>query len=97
MRSSIASIIFAFCAIVAVNGAPTNSVSALIARTDLIVARGEDEFEYDADGNEIEKSDNSFQYDAEGNEIDAAGNVVERRGDFEYDADGNELDSNVQK
>lgn len=47
MRSSTASMILAFCAMLAVQAAPTsvNSGSA-------IIARGTSDFEYDAQGNE---------------------------------------------
>jgi len=68
MRSSTASMILAFCAMVAVQAAPitVNGGTAVIARGD---------FEYDAEGNEILKR-GDFEYDAEGNEI-------MKRGDFE--------------
>jgi len=101
MRSSTASIILAFCAILAVQAAPL-PVNAGTS----IVSRGTTDFEYDADGNEIESRGTSdFEYDADGNEIeargtsdfeyDADGNEIEKRGtsDFEYDADGNEIDA----
>lgn len=67
MRSSTASLILAFCAMLAVQAAPVDtttnvarSVSGIEARADFgIVARDND-------------------YDAEGNEIDANGNLIER-------------------
>lgn len=80
MRSSTASLILAFCAMVAVQAAPVSIGS--------VVARGTSDFEYDAAGNEIEKRGSSdFEYDA-------AGNEVEKRStdDFEYDAAGNEIE-----
>jgi hypothetical protein len=58
MRSSTASIILAFCAMLAVQAAPTSGANAMVAR----------DFNYDSNGNEIEKRD--FSYDSEGNEIE---------------------------
>jgi YD repeat-containing protein len=81
MRSSTASMILAFCAMLAVQSAPLNSGSAMISRSEA--------FTYDAEGNEIEKR-GSFEYDAEGNEI-------EKRSDFEYDAEGNEIEKRDPK
>jgi len=84
MRSSTASIIIAFCAMLAVQAAPLPvNVGTSIA------SRGTADFEYDADGNEIEERGTSdFEYDAEGNEIEKRGTS-----DFEYDADGSEIET----
>jgi len=53
MRSSTASIILAFCAMLAVQAAPTGlGAASVIAR----------DFTYDAEGNEIEKRDFEYEY-----------------------------------
>lgn len=71
MRASVASIVFAFCAIVAVHGAPVSSDSTVVARTE--------PWTYDADGNEVMKrGEHDFEYDAYGNEIGADGEIVEK-------------------
>ncbi|KUJ20946.1 uncharacterized protein LY89DRAFT_729759 [Mollisia scopiformis] len=107
MRASTASMILAFCAMVAVQGAPVSSDSAIVAR--------DNNFEYDAAGNEIEKrGTHDFEYDADGNgkspgikfvklrrEEHTTSNMtqmemekIEERGthDFEYAADGSEIE-----
>jgi hypothetical protein len=65
MRASTASMIFAFCAMLAVQATPSDfqydSAGNEIEKRDSWV--------YDAEGNEIEKRD-SWVYDAEGNEIE---------------------------
>jgi hypothetical protein len=56
MRSSTASIILAFCAMLAVQAAPTNMNSGTA------IARGTNDFDYDAAGNEIEtRGTNDFE------------------------------------
>jgi len=63
MRASTASIVLAFCAMLAVQAAPA-SISDSVARSEA--------FEYDAQGNEIERRGN-FDYDENGNEIEKRG------------------------
>jgi len=103
MRASTASMILAFCAMLAVQAAPSTTDFEYDAAGNEIEKRGN--WEYDAAGNEIEKRD-SFEYDAAGNEIekrgafeyDAEGNEIEKReDDFEYDAEGNEIEKREPK
>ena len=97
MRASTASMILAFCAMLAVQAAPSTTDFEYDAAGNEIEKRGN--WEYDAAGNEIEKR-GAFEYDAEGNEIekrgafeyDAEGNEIEKRDAFEYDAEGNEIE-----
>jgi YD repeat-containing protein len=86
MRASTASMILAFCAMLAVQAAPVSTDSAF-------VARGTHDFEYDADGNEIaERGTHDFEYDADGNEIAERGT-----NDFQYDEAGNEIEKREPK
>jgi YD repeat-containing protein len=95
--------ILAFCAMLAVQAAPSTTDFEYDAAGNEIEKRSN--WEYDAAGNEIEKRD-SFEYDAAGNEIekrdafeyDAEGNEIEKRDDeFEYDAEGNEIEKREPK
>jgi hypothetical protein len=65
MRASTASMILAFCAMLAVQATPSEFQYDFAGNE--IERRGD--FEYDAAGNEIEKRGN-WEYDAQGNEIE---------------------------
>ncbi|CZR54363.1 uncharacterized protein PAC_04247 [Phialocephala subalpina] len=93
MRATTASIILAFCAMVAVQGAPASSDSAVVARTEPWTYDSED---VDSDGNEIEQDSASdpFTYDSEGNEV---GVKIRGTHDFEYNEDGSELETREPK
>jgi YD repeat-containing protein len=85
MRASTASMILAFCAMLAVQATPSDFQYDSAGNE--IERRGD--FEYDAAGNEIEKRSNW--------EYDAAGNEIEKRGNWEYDAQGNEIEKRDPK
>jgi uncharacterized protein RhaS with RHS repeats len=87
MRVSTASMILAFCAMLAAQATPSTTDFEYDAAGNEIEKRGN--WEYDAAGNEIEKRGN-WEYDAQGNEI-------EKRGAFEYDAEGNEIEKREPK
>ena len=65
MRASTASMILAFCAMLAVQATPSDFQYDSAGNE--IERRGD--FEYDAAGNEIERR-GDFEYDAQGNEIE---------------------------
>jgi hypothetical protein len=85
MRASIASMILAFCAMLAVQATPSDFQYDSAGNE--IEQRGN--WEYDSAGNEVEKRGNW--------EYDAAGNEIEKRGNWEYDAQGNEIERREPK
>jgi hypothetical protein len=85
MRSSTASLILAFCAMLAVQAAPTTNLQRSV------VSRGSHDFEYTEAGDEVEKrGTHDFEYTESDDEIED----VEKRGthDFEYTESGDEIE-----